>query len=161
MPDAHPESHPNTRAGVPSTAQRLYEDPPNVTHRFIAPNLPNLVGWGNHVCFGKDLQGEAPDGPFHWTPVTVETLRLSRATHLMLVEGAAPSWIFLGSRLHDIDKNCAVAQGPLVLLRASYDAMHTTPFHMQNVTFGVPQMREGLKLAQILPIMISAILNTP
>jgi hypothetical protein len=115
--------------------------------------------WGDESSFSVCADLQIGEATVQWSALHVPRLRVSHPVHLMLIEGAAPAWLFMGAKVLGFGALEGMhIHGPLLLLRVMWPALHTVPFELTNVVFGIPQaLPAGIKLTDLLPAMISTL----
>jgi hypothetical protein len=129
--------------------------------KLTVPGMMCPLGWADEFSLEVRPDLEIGGGAIHWCTLSLEQVRVSHPVHLMLIEGAAPVWMFMGARARGLGElNEIDLQGPFLLLHTNWPALHVVPYHLDNVVFGVPNsLPKGVKLTTLVPAMVSALPN--
>lgn len=137
----------------------VYTNTGEMTYRFTVPGMMGPVGWGRNVSCRSGLEGKLPDGRvFLWDAFHVDVVRLTQSVHLTFVEGASPLWVFMAARLEETMGACTQIPGPFILLSVTFPPLYSVPYTLKDAVFGrLHEHVPGVKLAELLPIMLSSI----
>jgi hypothetical protein len=123
--------------------------------------MPAPIGWANDVVMWPDMKSTLDNNTeFSWDAVRIDTVRLSHPAHLMLIEGAAPAWLFMACRIESTRQQALAIEGPFALLQMQPAKIFEVPFLLKNVTLGtIRNPPEGAKLSDLVPAMVVTLLN--
>jgi len=163
MQEVHAGGNQRPQSATTYRDDRVFQDPDGVKYRFKVPKLPSPIGWTGEVSYKKQEPIPFEGGVFDWLRVDIEKMHVSEPAHLMLIEGAAPAWLFMGARLEEVEVQTTDAiHGPFLLLAASYPSIHTVPYFIKDIVLALPlSVPTGMKLTDVLPQLISIALNNP
>lgn len=140
----------------------VHEDPREVAYRVVVPGMMCPVGWLKEFTLRPGQEAELPDkSTFQWSALEVESIRLSHPAHLMLIEGVAPAWLFLGAQIVGISNPDVCLKGPFAPLRLDGAPIHRVPYSLSNLVFGIPELPAGKKLPEIVTAMRFRFLSSP
>lgn len=148
---------------VPATDKRLWvhQDPPNLGFRLSVRGMMTPLGWADFIEMWPGLVSTLGNGEtFEWEAVHIGGVRVSHPAHLMLIEGAAPAWFFMGCVIQSVTREELYFEGPFFLLQMQAPAIYEVPFVLKNITLGMLQNPpKGAKLADLVPAMAVTLLN--
>jgi hypothetical protein len=149
----------DSRPWSSSSGDGVYEDPPGVSLRAQIPGSPYPVGWADMFVVDSSIEAQLPDGQsIEWDAVTLLDFRVPQPIHLMLIEGAAPSWLFLGGELFVLLGGGATeplyVKGPFILLALEAPPLHEVPYTFRKVVLGSVRDMKGATLREILPALL-------